>query len=118
MFVALCPEEFEEDDTDIDCLRIDGDLLERIIQFCQYYQEEPMITIDVKSKEKLEEIVTQTRYLTFIQSFDKDQLFRLIQAANYADIKPLLNLSVLALCVKINNKSEDEIRQFFNYPKP
>ena len=119
MFEALCPDEIDEDDRDIDCLRISGDLLEKIIGFCKDYQEEAMREIEFQNNQQtLEEIVMQEQYLNFIKSFDRDGLFQLIQAANYADIKPLMSLSVLALCVQINNKSEDEIRDIFNIPKP
>lgn len=113
MFEALCPEDIDEDDTDIHCLRIDGNILEKIIQYCQYYQEEPMVPIDTKNKQTLDDAITQEFYRTYIQDFDKKELFQLIQAANYADIKPLLNLSVLALCVNINNRSKDEVLQYF-----
>ena len=119
MFESLCPDEIDEDDRDIDCLRISGVLLEKIIGFCKDHQEEPMKEIEFQNDPKtLEEIVTQEKYLTYIKGFERDELFQLIQAANYADIKPLMCLSVLALCVQINNKSEDEIRSIFNIPKP
>lgn len=71
-----------------------------------------------EDQQKLEEIVTQQWYLDFIQQFDRDGLFPLIAACNFLDIEPLLNLSVLAMCVSINNKSEDELRAIFNIPKP
>ena len=77
-----------------------------------------MTPIDCKDKDKLEDIVTQQGYLNFIKGCDMDTLLKLIQAANYANIQPLLSLSVLAMCAGINNKSEDEIRGIFNIQKP
>lgn len=119
MFVALCPDEDEtENNTHIPCLRIAGKLLQSIVDYCKMYQVEAMTPIDVKGKETLDEVVTQEKYLTFIKDFETDELFKLIQAANYAQINSLLSLAVLALCSRINNKTEDEIRNIFNITKP
>ena len=71
-----------------------------------------------ENQQRLEEIVTQKWYFDFIRRFDRNALFPLIAACNFLDIEPLLNLSVLAMCESINNKSEDELRKIFNIPKP
>ena len=122
MFSETIPENDDEiDDTDLDCPKVSGEVLEKIVEYCVHYQEDPMKPIEFKSNENqetLEEVIGQEWYLTFIKQFSRDQLFPLIAACNFLDIQPLLNLSVLAMCVSINNKSEDEIRQIFNIPKP
>jgi S-phase kinase-associated protein 1 len=107
-----------EEDRTLQCPKVKGDVLKRVVEYCTHYQEEAMNEVVVKNKEKLEEIITQEWYLNYIKGFDRDALFPLIQAANYLDIQPLLNLSVLALCASINNKSEDEIREIFKITKP
>jgi len=41
-------------------------------------------------------------------------LFELVTAANFMDIKPLLDLTCYAVAVMIKGKSADEIRSIFN----
>lgn len=119
MFSETIPENDDEiDDRDLDCPKVSGEVLEKIVEYCVHYQEDPMKSIEFKNNEKtLEEVLGQEWYLTFIKQFDRDQIFALIAACNFLDIEPLLNLAVLAMSVSINNKSEDEIRQIFNLPK-
>jgi len=73
------------------------------------------ITTPLKS-EKLDELVQQW-YSDFC-NVENAMLFALVTAANYMDIKPLLDLSCLAVSIMIKGKSADEIRSIFNIPKP
>merc|ERR1719469_919817 len=52
----------------------------------------------------------------FAQFIDVEQvlLFELVLAANYMDIKPLLDLSCAAVASMIKGKSAEEIRKIFN----
>jgi hypothetical protein len=81
---------------------------------------DPIEGTTIKGKETLEDVITQESFKDYIKDFATDDLFKLIQAANYyADMKSLLSLAVLALCSRINNnKTEDEIRNIFNITKP
>merc|ERR1712038_1301106 len=99
-------------------LKVSKEVLKKVVDYCTHYREEAMQPIVVGKNEKVEEIVKQQWYMNFIKEFKRDELFPLIQAANYLDIQPLLSLSVLALCAEINNKSETEIRGIFNIPEP
>ena len=119
MLSETIPENDDDiEDKDLYCPKVNGDVLEKVVEYCLHYQEEEMNPIEFKSNEqKLQEVVTQKWYLNFIKQFDRDSLFPLIAACNFMHIEPLLNLSVLAMCVIINNKSEDEIRKIFNLPK-
>ena len=45
---------------------------------------------------------------------EKEELFELIMASNYLDIKPLLELACAKVASLIKNKSIEEIRKFFN----
>ena len=44
----------------------------------------------------------------------QEELFELVMAANYLDIKPLLELSCAKVASQIKNKSVMEIRKYFN----
>jgi S-phase kinase-associated protein 1 len=52
-------------------------------------------------------------YASFVTGIDKEFLFNLILAANYMDIKPLLDLSCAAVASMIKGKTPDEIRATF-----
>ena len=52
-------------------------------------------------------------YADFID-VEQDFLFELINAANYMDIQPLLNLSCAKVASSIKNKTPEEIRKIFN----
>ena len=45
-------------------------------------------------------------------------MFDLVAAANYMDIKPLLDLSCLAVSIHIKGKTVEELQQIFNITPP
>ena len=57
--------------------------------------------------------VVQKWYAEFID-LDQTLLFELILAANYMDIKPLLDLTCATVASMIKGKSPEEIRSTFN----
>lgn len=57
--------------------------------------------------------VVQEWYSQFI-TVDQEMLFELILAANYMDIKPLLDLTCATVASMIKGKSPEEIRKTFN----
>ena len=61
---------------------------------------------------RIEEIV-QEWYAEFV-TVDQAMLFELVTAANFMDIKALLDLTCLAVSVLIKGKSAEEIRRIFN----
>ena len=111
-------EDSSDDDTGLACTHTSVDTLKNVVEFCEHHSEERLIEIDAKGNNTLEENISQEWYLNFIKRFidgeNKDELFSMIEAANFLDIPSLLSLSVLALCSSINNKSEDEIKAVFN----
>jgi S-phase kinase-associated protein 1 len=57
--------------------------------------------------------VVQKWYAKFV-AVEQETLFELILAANYLDIKPLLDLSCATFATLVKGKSAAEIRQQFN----
>ena len=117
-------EEDDDDITDFDlfCPKVNGDILEKVVEFCTHYVSvESMTEIKTpfkKNASTLDDIVTQEWYRVFIQQNERQDLFQLIKAANFLDIQPLLTLSVLATCADINNKSVQELQQIFKITPP
>jgi S-phase kinase-associated protein 1 len=54
--------------------------------------------------------LVQSFYADFISNIDKETLFNLTLAANYLDIKPLLDLCCARIASFIKNKTPEEIR--------
>lgn len=92
---------------------VSADVLGKVIEFCKHYQEDELRPIQTPLKSnRLEEIV-QEWYVEFVK-IDRNLLFDLVAAANFMDIKPLLDLTCLAVSILIKGKSATELRQIFN----
>jgi S-phase kinase-associated protein 1 len=107
-------EEDESDEVkDIPLPNVSANVLSKVIEFCKHYQEEAMTSIQTPLKSsKLEDLVQQW-YADFVK-IEKNMLFDLVAAANFMDIKPLLDLTCLAVSILIKGKSAVELREMFN----
>ena len=78
--------------------------LEKVVSFCTHLRDNqpPEIEKPLKSANMSE--VTTPWYAEFI-NLDQEQLFDIILAANYLDIKQLLDLSCAKVASLIKNKS-------------
>lgn len=115
-------EEDDEDITDFElrCPKLSTDTLKKVVEYCSYYQnEQEMDAIDTPFKsEELEEIVTQKWYADYAKNLNRTQMFGLIEAANFLDVPPLMNLMALAWACHIKGKSVEEMREIFKIPAP
>ena len=114
----------EEEDNEnilepIDLPKVGSNCLERVVNFCIHYENEPMLPIDASSKKEdtLEKIVTQTWYQDFIIDMDQTMVFELLTAANYMEIQPLLDLTCITVSIGFLGKSAEEIREILKIPK-
>jgi S-phase kinase-associated protein 1 len=109
----------EDDDDDstpqIPLPNVTSKALVKIIEFCKYHHqngpmkeiEKPLTSTDLK-------IAVSEWDGTFIQSFEQEDLFELILAANFIDLQPLLDLACAQVATQIKGKTPEEIRQTFN----
>ena len=103
----------EQEATEVPLPNVSSPVLEKVIAYCKHYQEEEMTPIQTPLKSsKLEELVQQW-YADFVK-VPKNMLFDLVAAANFMDIKPLLDLTCLAVSIMIKGKSAAELREMFN----
>jgi len=112
----MIDEEDEEDDSvpEFPLPNVSTDVLKMVIDFCTHYQEVERMTeiVTPLRSSKLDELV-QEWYASFVR-VSRNMLFDLVAAANFMDIKPLLDLTCLAVSILIKGKSAGELREMFN----
>ena len=88
--------------------------LDKVIRFCEYIKDNapPQIDKPLRSTELAD--VTTPWYTDFVNGLEQEELFELILASNYLDIKPLLELTCAKVATMIKNKTIPEIRKFFS----
>ncbi|KAK6039143.1 Skp1 family, dimerization domain protein [Cooperia oncophora] len=87
-----------------------GIIMKKVLDWCQYHKDDPPFVED-ENKTKTTEISDWDR-----QFFNVDQgtVFELILAANYLDIRGLLDVACRTVANMINGKTPEEIRRTFN----
>mmetsp|Transcript_56590 Transcript_56590/g.127701 ORF Transcript_56590/g.127701 Transcript_56590/m.127701 type:complete len:164 (+) Transcript_56590:101-592(+) len=89
-------------------------ILSKVIDYCKYHKDNPPEEIQkpLKSINLIECGVSEwdSEYV----SIDQEVLFELILAANYLDIKSLLDLTCAKVASMIKGKNTEEIRKQFN----
>lgn len=105
-------EDIGDIDTPIPLPNVSGAILKKIIEYCQYYIDNPPAMVEGQKDEKRTDDITPWEQ-NYCQ-IDNIALFDLILAANYLDIKPLLDLTCKTVANMIKGKSPEEIRTTFN----
>lgn len=106
-------DEGDEDVQEIPLPNVKASVLQKVIDFCTHYKEDPMNEIEKPLRSSVMNEVVQQWYADFV-SVEQVMLFELILAANYMDIKPLLDLSCATVASMIKGKTPQEIRETFN----
>ncbi len=104
----LCEDMAEMLDTPIHLPNVTGTILEHVLVYCKYKHENP----EKPSTEQKPDIDPWDA--EFCKKFDQRTLFDLILAANYLEIKPLLDSTCKFVASMIRGKSPEEIRKTFN----
>jgi len=108
-------EDEDEDDSprEIQLPNVKGTVLAKVIEYCEHFQTENMTEISTPLKSSKIEDLVQPWYADYVK-VEQVLLFELVTAANFMDIKPLLDLTCLAVSVFIKGKSPEELRRIFN----
>jgi S-phase kinase-associated protein 1 len=89
---------------------VTGDVLGKILEYCNHYQADPMKEIAKPlANTDMNEIV-QPFYANYINNLSQEQLKLLSRAANFMGIAPLLSLCAAKIASLIRGKSPEEIR--------
>ena len=109
----------DEVEQDFPCPKVTGPILKKVVDYCKHYKEqEEMEKIETPLQgETVEEIVKPEWFAKFCD-VDRETMFQLVAAANFLNIKPLLDLTCVAVSVSIKEKSVEDLRSIFNLPSP
>ena len=103
----------ESEEINVPLPLVKNDILERVISFCVQHEKSPMAEIDKPLKSSnMSEIVDEWD-AKFIDQ-PQDIIFELLNAANYMDIKSLLDLCCGKVASIMKDKTSDEICRTFN----
>jgi S-phase kinase-associated protein 1 len=92
---------------------VSGKILAKVIEYCKYHVEAGPQEGSEKPGKSEEEVKTWDNEFVKV---DQGTLFELILAANYLNIKSLLDLTCLTVANMIKGKTPEEIRKTFNIP--
>jgi len=84
-----------------------GEILSKVLEYCKYHTE-----AEGEGEGKKSDVDIKAWDVEFVK-VDQSTLFELILAANYMNIKSLLDLACLSVANMIKGKSPDEIRKTF-----
>lgn len=86
----------EEEENEVPLLNVKADVLRKVVEYCRYHADHPAEDIQKPLKSNdMREVVCE--WDAEFVSVEQEMLFELILAANYMDIKSLLDLT----CAKV-----------------
>ena len=91
---------------------VTGKILAKVVEYCKHHTEHPTpVSEDKRDEKRTDDIIPWDQDFCKV---DQATLFELILAANYLDIKPLLDLTCKTVANMIKGKTPEEIRKTFN----
>ncbi|KAL3075684.1 hypothetical protein niasHS_012514 [Heterodera schachtii] len=91
---------------------VNGAILRKVIAWCNHHKDDAPTGEDAESKERRTDDIPSWD-VEFLK-VDQGTLFELILAANYLDVRGLLDVACKTVANMIKGKSPDEIRRTFN----
>jgi len=88
-------------------------VMKKVVEWCDHHKKDPPTTADDDSDSRKKSTDIDEWDQKFMQ-VDQEMLFEIILAANYLDIKALLDVGCKTVANMIKGKSPDEIRKTFN----
>ena len=102
----------EDDDEPVPLPNVNGAIMKKVIDWATHHKDDPPVPEDEENREKRTDDIEP-----WDQEFlkvDQGTLFELILAANYLDIKGLLDVTCKTVANMIKGKTPEEIRKTFN----
>lgn len=110
----------EDEEKEVPLPNVSADVLAKVVEFLEYHKTDPMETIIKPLKScKMEEVVGEwyAKFSDIPVDTNQELIYDMIRAANYMDIKPLLDLMCAKVASMIKGKTPEEIRETFNITK-
>jgi len=109
----------DQSDVSIPLHNVKKDIMLKVLDYCKYHYQNPEEKTDDKKKE-LEITPWDKQFTDSLPVTEKrhEKLFELMLAANYLDIKPLLDLTCKTVAYLVAGKTPEEIRKEFGVEKP
>jgi len=105
--------EGDKEESEIPLPNVKAPVLKKVTQYMKYHHDNPPKEIDKPLKSaSMNEVVSQ--WDADFVDVDQELLFELILAANYMDIKPLLDLTCAKVASLIKGKTPEQIRKTFS----
>ncbi|KAI9484858.1 E3 ubiquitin ligase complex SCF subunit sconC [Zychaea mexicana] len=102
-------EDVGDSDAPIPLPNVTAKVLRKVIEWCDHHRNDP-VTQDEQERRNTDIEEWDQKYM----EVDQETLFDIILAANYLDIKPLLDVGCKTVANMIKGKSAEEIRRTFN----
>ncbi|XP_053595666.1 S-phase kinase-associated protein 1-like [Microplitis demolitor] len=102
----------DDDDEVVPLPNVNSAILKKVIEWAEYHKDDPPAPEEDQNQEKrCDDIsVWDSDFL----KVDQPTLFAIIRAANYLDIKGLMDVTCKTVANMIKGKTPDEIRKTFN----
>lgn len=97
--------------TPIPLPEVGSDSLRKLLEWCEYHKDDPIITDDPE-KSKLPENIPEwdAEYL----NIDSKEILALVHATNYLQVSGLFSLLVVKVANMVKKKSPEQVRDMFN----
>ncbi|KAI9320230.1 E3 ubiquitin ligase complex SCF subunit sconC [Dichotomocladium elegans] len=102
-------EDVGDSDSPIPLPNVTAKVLRKVIEWCDHHRNDPVVN-DEQERRNTDIEEWDQKYM----EVDQETLFDIILAANYLDIKPLLDVGCKTVANMIKGKSAEEIRRTFN----
>eukprot|EP00037_Helgoeca_nana_P006090 m.56506 g.56506 ORF g.56506 m.56506 type:complete len:173 (+) comp16978_c0_seq1:97-615(+) len=104
----------ENVDTPIPLQNISAAILTKVIDYCTHHKDDEPPAADENAAISDKRLEPVTGWDLDFCKVDQATLFEMILAANYLDIKPMLDLTCKTVAEMIRGKTPEEIRKHFN----
>ncbi|KAN0062394.1 hypothetical protein ACQY0O_005277 [Thecaphora frezii] len=106
-------EDIGDTDQPIPLPNVSSNVLKKVLEYCAHHRNDPPPPADDAEESRRRTTDISEWDSKFIQ-VDQEMLFEIILAANYLDIKPLLDVGCKTVANMIKGKTPEEIRKLFN----